>query len=132
MKFVFALVWGALLFVFTCAADSSFWSVPEIPYFQWTPYPDFRKMTVIDVMATSQFIIRKIGHCFGFTTFTMLIYWNIKSLKNSFILAVSYAALTEFMQLYFGRDGRIYDILIDSAGVVIGVLLSLSIRKLKS
>lgn len=42
--------------------------------------------------------------------------------------SVTFAVLTEVIQLYFGRDGRLYDIVIDSLGILLGLVLVWFIR----
>lgn len=55
MKAVMLFLWGIVLFIFTCAADSSFWSKGVMPYFHLTPGPDFRNLLQMDIRYTELF-----------------------------------------------------------------------------
>ncbi|UQZ33138.1 hypothetical protein C2I18_05935 [Paenibacillus sp. PK3_47] len=132
MKVVLVLIWGFILFVFTCAGDSGFWSAGDLPYFHWKGTPDFHKMLLTDLKLTPGYIIRKIGHFSGFAILAGLILHMSKKVSVSLVLSVGYAIFTEVLQLYFGRDGRLYDVGIDSAGVLFGLLLAIGIRKIGS
>lgn len=123
MRMFWVMAWAVVLFVFTCAANSSFWATGDLPIFHWTHSPDYHELLRMDLKATYGFIFRKIGHfsCFGFLA--VLIYYRNKSVSKSIMYAIAYAVLTEFLQLYFARDGRIYDMFIDSAGIVVAAIL---------
>ena len=54
---------------------------------------------------------------------------NIKDFKKtgilSFLFSVIYASSDEFHQIFVpGRDGNIIDVLIDSSGALVGILIS--------
>ena len=123
MKAAMLLVWGIVLFIFTCAANSSFWSTGVLPYFHWTPSPDYHHLLQMDLYYNKAYIIRKIGHFSGFSIFGILLYRINKSYGKSILMAVGFAIATEIFQLYFGRDGRLYDMVIDSCGILTGMVL---------
>ncbi|MCL6604705.1 MAG: VanZ family protein [Paenibacillus sp.] len=123
MKTLLIILWGVLLFVFTCASDSGFWVAGTFPTFHWSTTPDFHELTNMDLMPTFGYIIRKIGHFSGFAVLAAFFYRQNKSIKKSIMYSVFYAIFTEFIQLYFGRDGRLYDVVIDTAGILFGMTL---------
>ncbi|MEK5445915.1 VanZ family protein [Paenibacillus sp. FSL R7-0331] len=129
MKALMLFLWGIVLFIFTCAADSSFWSKGAMPYFHLTPSPDFRNLLQMDIRYTEIFITRKIGHFVGFAIFGMLLYRINKSYIQSIVWSILFAVSTEIFQLYFGRDGRIYDMVNDSAGIVTGIILIAVVKR---
>lgn len=130
MKAVMLLFWGIVLFIFTCAANSGFWSAGVLPYFHWTPSADYHHLLQMDLYHTKAYIIRKIGHFSGFSIFGILLYRINKSYGKSILLSVAFAISTEIFQLYFGRDGRLYDMVIDSAGILTGMILIALIKSL--
>lgn len=88
---------------------------------------------------SNDLIIRKLGHfseymALGFFSFCYLS--NIlmgkdkmrdfkKTVILSFLFSVLYASSDEFHQTFVvGRDGNIVDVLIDSSGALVGILLS--------
>ena len=88
---------------------------------------------------SNDLIIRKLGHfseymTLGFFSFSYLSNLfiennNIKDFKKtgilSFLFSIIYASSDEFHQTFVpGRDGNIVDVLIDSSGSLVGILLS--------
>lgn len=123
MRTASVFIWGIVLFVFTCAFNSKFWETGQIPTFHWIPNPDFHALLKTNLTLSISNIIQKVGHFSGFAVLAFLLYRCNNSVWKSFILSVTYAILTELLQLYFGRDGRIYDIVIDTAGVFVALSL---------
>ena len=68
--------------------------------------------------ASNDWILRKIGHFIGFFILALLAS-NFGKYKSAFYLCIIYAALTEILQLFFFRGGRIYDVINDSLGVLL-------------
>ncbi|WP_371452184.1 VanZ family protein [Gemella sp. 20925_1_85] len=88
---------------------------------------------------SNDLIIRKLGHfseymTLGFFSFSYLSNLfiennNIKDFKKtgilSFLFSIIYASSDEFHQTFVpGRDGNIVDVLIDSSGALVGILVS--------
>ena len=88
---------------------------------------------------SNDLIIRKLGHfseymILGFFSFSYLSNFFVKSneFKDyrktaivSFLFSVVYAASDEFHQTFVvGRDGNIIDVLIDSSGTLVGIMIS--------
>ncbi|OMF90342.1 VanZ family protein [Paenibacillus sp. FSL R7-0337] len=122
MKRSIIIIWGAILFVFTCAANSSFWESGTIPNFHFIFSPNYNDLFIIDLKATPAYVIRKIGHFSGFAFFAIFIWIQNRSFLRSAFYSIAYAILTELLQLYFGRDGRLYDIVIDSLGILMALI----------
>ena len=61
-------------------------------------------------------MIVKTGHFIGFAIFDFLLF-NWKK-NHKVAIAVVFALTTEVFQLFMGRDGRLYDLMIDSLGVI--------------
>lgn len=123
MRTLVIIIWAIILLIFTCASNSQFWKMGELPTFHWSPDPNFHELTDLNLGHSSRFIIQKIGHFLGFSLLGILIYWRSRNITFGIVISVMYAILTEFLQLYFGRDGRIYDVIIDTAGIVLGMLI---------
>ena len=92
-------------------------------------------------------IIRKLGHfseymILGFFSFSYLSNLFVKSSEfkdykktaiTSLVFSVVYASSDEFHQTFVaGRDGNIIDVLIDSSGALIGIIISSIIYFLNS
>ena len=124
MRIITLIIWATVLFVFTCVANSGFWLTDETPYFHWSAsdvvYQDVFK---VKLELSARFITQKIGHFIGFAIFVVLLFRFTRNAKRSIIISILYAVFTEILQLYFGRDGRIMDVVIDSAGILLGIYL---------
>jgi VanZ family protein len=63
-------------------------------------------------------VVVKTGHFIGFAIFDLLLFNWKKNHKVAIAIAVIFALTTEVLQLFMGRDGRLYDLMIDSLGVM--------------
>jgi len=78
----------------------------------------------------AEFIIRKSAHMFLYFVLAILIYTtinkksDIKTYMISFLLTAFYSCTDEFHQLFIeGRSGEIRDVMVDSTGALIGLLV---------
>ncbi|WP_373598210.1 VanZ family protein [Paraclostridium bifermentans] len=92
---------------------------------------DFMKLDI------AVFVVRKSAHMFLYFILSILIYlaihnkYNVKAYIISFILTALYACTDEVHQLFIqGRSGEIRDVLIDSSGALIGLILVYIINKI--
>lgn len=80
------------------------------------------------------FYLRKTAHIFEFAVFLLLIVWALKIsvpkvsfaslLTTAILLAIAYAVVDEWHQTWvIGRNGDGRDVLVDSAGILIGTAL---------
>ncbi|MGX6443690.1 VanZ family protein [Neobacillus sp. K501] len=69
--------------------------------------------------------MQKLGHIVAFFILTVLLVKCIYSKSLALLLSISYAALTEVLQLFFTRDGRIFDIGFDGIGILLGLSLGI-------
>ncbi|MFZ7942062.1 MULTISPECIES: VanZ family protein [Bacillaceae] len=125
MRGLLILVWGVVIFIFTCTA--SFHSLIEFGVigFEWDSRPHFAELLFpLPAALSGHFLLQKLGHLTAFFIFTFLLHTKFQSRMLALIIATSYAALTEFLQLYFTRDGRLFDIGIDGIGVLLAVGVS--------
>ncbi|KLT18608.1 membrane protein [Neobacillus vireti] len=88
--------------------------------FRWISKPDFLSFLNFNdfTVIHPEFIKIKLGHFIGFAVLDFLLFNLIKRHKYSVCISIAFAFLTEILQLFFGRDGRLYDIMIDSLGVL--------------
>ncbi|MGE5676007.1 MAG: VanZ family protein [Mycobacterium leprae] len=77
-----------------------------------------------------ELLIRKSAHLLSFALLALLLDWALAGGKDwrrravAFALTVLYAASDEIHQLFVpGREGRVTDVLIDSSGALIALLL---------
>jgi VanZ family protein len=127
MRSVFILVWCGVILVSTCT--SSFHDLIHLGVlqFQWDvnpPYLEFFLPFPSDV--SRNLWLQKLGHILAFQFLTILLLMKYQSKFFILLTASSFAALTEFLQLYFHRGGRVFDVGFD----LIGIFITLGIASL--
>jgi len=127
MRGFFILLWALAILIFTCTASFSELIESGQVYFQWDSHPNFSELLApLPLELTRDFLLQKCGHALAFLFLTILLQTKFRSKAWILFLAISFASLTEILQLYFTRDGRIFDIAID----LIGILLATGSRSL--
>lgn len=125
MRITMTVIWAICLFIFTCSVNFHLLIKYHIINFQFNPTPDWSELLKLDFQWSSNvWVQRKIGHFIGFFALALLMS-SFGKYKLAFFLSIFYAALTEILQLFFFRGGRIYDIANDSAGILFAYLLCL-------
>lgn len=131
-RWLLVIVWMIIIFLFSAqpATASNNLSLGVID--QLLSFLGFSIDADLELMNTINFMIRKGAHLFVYLILGGLItnaLWSYRLTKGSLlilscIIGSSFAASDEFHQLFVdGRSGQISDVLLDSLGVVIGVLL---------
>lgn len=125
MRIILTVIWAFVLFVFTCSVNFHLLIRYHIVDFHFNPSPDWSELLKLDFQWTSHdWVQRKIGHFFGFFVLAILAS-NFGKYKSAFFFAIIYASMTEVLQLFFFRGGRIYDVVNDSAGILFAYILCL-------
>lgn len=74
--------------------------------------------------------VRKAAHMTEYAVLSILIYICLEKWKHAIAFAALYAASDELHQLFVpGRAGRLGDVMIDSAGAVLGVLIFMGVGR---
>ncbi|MEH6908283.1 VanZ family protein [Neobacillus drentensis] len=120
IKILLVILWGLFLLLNTWTE-----SIERLIYlhsfgFRWVSNPDFLSFFYFHdfTLIHPEFIKVKFGHFIGFAIMDILLFNLLRSHKYSIVLSIIFAFLTEFLQLFFGRDGRFYDLAIDSFGII--------------
>ncbi|GMA63453.1 VanZ family protein [Alicyclobacillus fastidiosus] len=121
LRLVWVIVWACVLAYFTCSVDPFHF---HISYFHFTGRPHWRDLLLIDFhFLQPLYLISKIGHFCGFMIFDLLLFNLIRRSTPSACIAIALGIASELFQLGFGRDGRLYDMVIDALGVGVSVWL---------
>lgn len=119
------IIWGIILLLNTWAESLEQLLNFKSIGFNWISHPnfwsffDFYDITLIH----HDFIIIKLGHFLGFGIMDLLIFRLVRKHNLSAAISILFAFSTEVLQLFFGRDGRLYDLMIDSLGILSVYLL---------
>lgn len=118
VRFVPVLIWGFILMLHTWTNNLGALLRNQEVGFKWVTSPNFLSFFYLQDISTIHhyFIIVKTGHFVGFAVFDYLLFKWLKNHKLSLGVSITFALMSEVLQLYFGRDGRMYDWVIDSLG----------------
>jgi len=101
-------------------------------YFSWTSKPDFGDLFLgLQIEPTEAFIMQKVGHLIAFVILGFLLKMQT-STNKTILYSVCFAMLTEVLQLYLSRGGRLFDVALDLIGGVIGIAIASLIQTLTS
>lgn len=123
-RYLFVFIWAILIFIFTCTArlEDIYENLTIMFHFQ--PKPNLQELFfALPQGVGTDFIWRKIGHGLCFFIFTILLARIIKNKASVFIISFLYACSTEIFQLFFNRDGRLFDVGFDTLGILIAIVL---------
>ena len=139
---VLLVLWMGFIFSMSCenAEESSNTSGQTIKVVLST-VPEFEKQpeeVKVNIIEELQFIVRKSAHFIGYMILgilasgLILYYGNInKKYLLAFLICVIYAISDEIHQLFVpGRAGQVRDVLIDSAGSLLGIIIVMAFVKL--
>ena len=139
---VLLVIWMGFIFSMSCenAEESSNTSGQTIKVVLST-VPEFEKQpeeVKVNIIEELQFIVRKSAHFIGYMILgilasgLILYYGNInKKYLLAFLICVIYAISDEIHQLFVpGRSGQVRDVLIDSAGSLLGIIIVMAFEKL--
>ena len=139
---VLLVLWMGFIFFMSCEnAEKSSNTSGQTIRVVLSAVPEFEKQpeeVKINIIEKLEFIVRKSAHFIGYMILGILAsglilqYENInKKYPLAFLICVIYAISDEIHQLFVpGRAGQIRDVLIDSAGSFLGIILVMAFVKL--
>lgn len=134
---IFMIVWMAVIFFFSSrdaeeSTEDSYWVGIEVGRLVVPAFSEMPEEKQLEFAARVDYPVRKTAHALEYTVLGTLItgflYKNggkkWKYMLFSWMLGVAYAASDEFHQLFVpGRSGQVSDVLLDSGGVLLGVVV---------
>ena len=139
---VLLVLWMGFIFSMSCEnAEKSSNTSGQTIRVVLSAVPEFEKQpeeVKVNIIEKLQFIVRKSAHFIGYMILGILAsglilqYENInKKYPLAFLICVIYAISDEIHQLFVpGRAGQVRDVLIDSAGSFLGIILVMAFVKL--
>ncbi|WP_462411192.1 VanZ family protein [Neobacillus sp. Marseille-QA0830] len=120
IKLLLILIWGLFLLLATLTDSVERLLTFQSFEFSWVPHPNL--MSFFYFMDFTWYhnhvYLVKLGHFLGFAILDFLIFNLLKKHRWSIMISAIFAFLTEFLQLFFDRDGRFYDFIIDTFGIL--------------
>ncbi|MGK7376299.1 VanZ family protein [Planococcus sp. 1R117A] len=127
IRLVLVLLWALVIIVATCTSDAWTFLFNQEVDFRFDLPPDFSELLRLDDISFSDsfYLIQKTGHILSFALLYVLILNWLKKRDAAFITSAAFAFFTEILQLFFERDGRLFDMGID----LLGIFLAYSILR---
>lgn len=142
---ILALVWMCVIFAFSAQTKEESSAVSESlsyrmvsstgHFFHW----NLDEEQMREIANTIEYFVRKGAHMTEFAILSILLFvwlglWEMALFRRSaaaFLTTAVYAASDEIHQLFVaGRSGRISDVLIDSSGALLGVIVFILLSRL--
>ncbi|MBD3921165.1 VanZ family protein [Paenibacillus sp. PR3] len=128
MRNVGIVLWCFVILVCVCTVNFQQLLDHGTVSFQLNRHPVLSDyLMVSDISLHSRiYVTQKIGHFSCFFILTLIATFGARSraaFRRGFLFALGFAVFTELLQPFFGRDGRIVDMFIDSAGIVLAALI---------
>jgi VanZ family protein len=123
LRSVALIFWTGLLFLFTCTESLEQFIQQGAVAFSWSSQPNVHEFLYpLPSVPDATFILRKVGHAFSFFILSILCFSVFLSKKKMLVISLLYAVLTEVLQLFFQRGGRLFDIGFDGAGIAVALV----------
>lgn len=124
MNRIFVFLWAIIIIIATCNNDAHAFLYDQIIRFSFNASPNLTDLFIIDDIdfTDSFYFLQKTGHFISFALLYVLLFNWLKKHFLSVIIAVSFAIITEILQLYFMRDGRLFDAFIDTVGIFLAFI----------
>ncbi|HSP22680.1 MAG TPA: VanZ family protein [Planococcus sp. (in: firmicutes)] len=125
VKAFLTFLWAAAIIVATCNNDAHAFLFDQIVGFSFNANPNLADLLIInDIDFTDSFyFIQKTGHFLSFALLYVLLFNWLKKRLPAVAIAVAFGVFTEILQMYFERDGRLFDAFIDSLGILLAFVL---------
>ncbi|MHA6261439.1 VanZ family protein [Sporosarcina sp. CAU 1771] len=117
---VLTIAWTVFIVIAAFTSNAHAFLYDQVVSFRFVQNPSLSDMFIIHDFSLSKFfLIQKIGHMVSFGVLWILVFQWVRKVKITVILCTLFALSTEVCQLFFGRNGRLYDVGIDFVGIVV-------------
>ncbi|WP_281863340.1 VanZ family protein [Planomicrobium okeanokoites] len=121
MRFKICLVifWSTGILVVMTTSNAEAFLYNQILHYELDLSPNYMDLFRLnDVALTDNFyLIQKLGHLFSFGILYILFYNWLHIHSKAFWYCIAVAISSEIIQLFFGRNGRLFDIGVDFIGI---------------
>lgn len=133
MRSFLVVLWAAIIILATCNSDAQAFLFDQVIYFSFNASPNLADLLIInDIDFTDSFyFIQKTGHFLSFALLYVLLFSWLKKHFSALVIAVGFAIVTEILQLYFERDGRLFDAFIDTLGILLAFMVINAVMNFK-
>ncbi|MEH7442618.1 VanZ family protein [Bacillus sp. JJ1122] len=122
--------WTMAILLMTCTTRFELENNLLQVYFSWNSNPEFGDLFLaLPAELTEPFILQKVGHLIAFVILGFLLKIQTNTIKT-ILFIISFAILTEFLQLYLSRGGRLFDVGFDLIGGGLGIAVGALIQNI--
>lgn len=133
-KLLFVVLWAAGVLVVMCTRDARAFVYDQTLNYVLDFSPDFSELLMTsDIGLTDGFyLLQKTGHMLSFGILYLLVFNWLNNKKSAFFVCALFALSSEVIQLFFQRNGRLFDVGVDLIGIFLAYGLCYSIKNHKN
>lgn len=123
--FLAALLWAIGILIVMCTDNARAFLYEQKLNYELNIHPDFFDFfRYSDIGLTDTFyLLQKTGHMLSFGVLYILIYYWLRNPRRSFWFCTIFAFFSEITQLFFQRNGRLFDVGVDVIGVFLASII---------
>ena len=120
-----ALFWAAGILVVMCTSNAEAFLYEQTLNYEPIFKPDFFEFfRTSDIALTESFyLLQKTGHMLSFGILYILVFNWLQSHYKAFGISVLFAFSSEVIQLFFQRNGRLFDVGVDLIGILFAYVI---------
>lgn len=120
-----ALLWAAGILVVMCTSSAEAFMYEQTLNYKLNFNPDFFDFfRTSDIALTESFyLLQKAGHILSFGVLYILVFNWLHNHYKSFGICVLFALCSEVLQLFFERNGRLFDVSVDLIGIFLAYII---------
>ncbi|TWT03726.1 VanZ family protein [Planomicrobium sp. CPCC 101079] len=133
LKFLLVIFWVASILIATCTTNARAFLFDQSINYDFEPRPAVSELLIVnDIDFYDDFyLLQKVGHFASFGILYLLVLNWLRKSQLAFMICAIFGGITEVLQLYFNRNGRLFDAFIDLAGILFAFAIYHFIRSLK-
>lgn len=129
MKSLFLAFWSMTILIMTCTTRFELVNGQLAIYFNWTSNPVYQDFLLeLPTTPSEGFILQKIGHVIAFSILAILLILQLNKFQ-AMLFSLAFALMTETLQLYLSRGGRLFDVGFDFIGILLGLAVVVILEK---
>lgn len=128
-----ALFWAAGILVVMCTSSAQAFMYEQVLNYEFNFTPELSDLFITsDVDLTDAFyLLQKAGHILSFGILYTLVFNWLRNHYKAFGLCILFAFCSEVLQLFFERNGRLFDVGVDFIGILLAVAIIRQFQKNK-
>lgn len=125
MKLISVVLWSAGILAVMCTSDAKAFLYDQMLSYTLNLTPDFSELLIISSVELTDgfYLLQKAGHMLSFGILYLLILNWLNNRKSAFFVCVLFALSSEVIQLFFQRNGRLFDVGVDLIGIYLAYIL---------